>query len=537
MLVKQKRRLQLNKLTYRQYIALVFILTKLEREAVCPTKDEIKKETGFSTDRMLSITLKALEEKGFLKFNGLENDPIVEITEETKKISSKLTDKLLITSDYMSYQEIKKNIKSEIKKDYLKFTIETAIPDNQYIKSLVVKKKIVNRWYELLEDFPPSLVWDKLVEYKIKPNDTVLDPCSGSGTTVTTGKLFGSNVIGIDINPVAAFASKVKTTWDFDLKTLKKEINSILNDYYAVTHILDNVRLTTECLENIPKMERYQWLKPRIQNDIAFVKERILEVENEKIKDLFLLALIEAAEESSNVSFCPGTSFYPFKKRPPFNESFENKLKMIYEDLMLINKYNLKGGNSEIYNEDMREMIDYIKPGSIDFLFTSPPYPNDLEYTRSTRLDLYLLDYVKNKDDITEIKKKMIKGSTKLIYNESNSAQYIQGFPRIMDVVEKLEEAFKDKNWGWDYPRMVQEYFGDIYLALEATKEVLKSSSYALYVVGDQTYKNILIPVGRLIVDIANKLNYKKVKIETFRVRRSTLHNIPLKEEIVILQK
>lgn len=119
---------------------------------------------------------------------------------------------------------------------------------------------------------------------------------------------------------------------------------------------------------NIPKMERYQWLKPYDQNNVAFIKERLLEVENEDIRNIFLLSLIGATQESSNASFCPGTSFYPFKKRPTFFNAFKEKLKMIYEDLKLLRSYKKNYQESLVYRKDMRQMAEIIESNSIDFL-------------------------------------------------------------------------------------------------------------------------------------------------------------------------
>ena len=35
---------------------------------------------------------------------------------------------------------------------------------------------------------------------------------------------------------------------------------------------------------------------------------------------------------------------------------------------------------------------------------------------------------------------------------------------------DKISKKLKNKDWGWDYPRMVKEYFGDMYLCLKETK-------------------------------------------------------------------
>ena len=527
------KKVKINKLTFRQYMALVYIFSKLNTKGEYPKKEEIKRVIGFSSDRMLQITLKALEEKGFIIFHGLNCNPMVEITEEAKKYSSVLVDKLFLTNRYVKYDDIKDKIGTIPKKSYIKVATSFLELDLDYLNN---SKKIVHRWCDLLEDFPPSLVWSKFKEYKLAPGHIVLDPFAGSGTTLVTAKLLGIDAIGIDVNPVASFISEVKTTWDVDLQMFKKEADAIISALIKASGILDEVRITTKAFENMDTMELYQWLKPRTQNDVAFTKERINEVKDERIKKLLLLALIVAAREASNVSFCPGTTFYPFRKRPSFLDAFRNKCEEIYEDLFTLAKIDKDYGEITIFNADSRD-ISYIEPNSVDFILTSPPYPNDLEYTRQTRLELYLLDFVKNMEDIKKIKMKMVKGSTKLIYKDSCSAKYIKKFDSIQKIVEKLKRAFSDKKWGWDYPRMVEEYFGDLYIVLENIREVMREGGYALFVVGQQTYKKILIPTGLILAEMAKDLGFQDITVETFRTRRNTLHDIPLKEEIVAFRK
>jgi len=183
------------------------------------------------------------------------------------------------------------------------------------------------------------------------------------------------------------------------------------------------------------------------------------------------------------------------------------------------------------------EASSFIKEESVDFIITSPPYPNDLEYTRQTRLELYLLDFVRNMEDVQKLKRTMIKGSTKLIYKEDNFGDYVKDFQSIQQVADQIDDALSDKNWGFDYPRMVREYFGGMYLCLKEFYKVMKKGSYNLQVVGDQTYKNIVIPVGKIFVELANEIGYSEAYIELFRTRRSTTYEIPLPEEIVVIRK
>jgi hypothetical protein len=65
----------------------------------------------------------------------------------------------------------------------------------------------------------------------------------------------------------------------------------------------------------------------------------------------------------------------------------------------------------------------------------------------------------------------------------------------------------------------------------------MKKDSTFMLVVGDQTIKGVVIPVGDILIEIAEDIGYKNCKKELFRMRRSTGHTIPLPEEIVVIEK
>lgn len=140
-------------------------------------------------------------------------------------------------------------------------------------------------------------------------------------------------------------------------------------------------------------------------------------------------------------------------------------------------------------------------------------------------------------DEVQTIKKNMVKGSTKLIFKESDSEKHIKKFNEILVVSNNIYEKTKDKGWGFDYPRMVREYFGDMYLCLKEFYPLLRKKASFLLVVGDQTIKGVYIPVCDILIKMGEEIGYRNCKKELFRIRRSTGHNIPLPEEIVILEK
>lgn len=396
---------------------------------------------------------------------------------------------------------------------------------------------LCHRWYDYLEDFPYKLIEEKFNEYQIKEDSLVVEPFAGSGTTNVTAKMFNIESVGFDSNPLMSFISKVKTTWDVDIISLRAEIIKVANDFLNKIHNVDKLNLDDDFIKNMPKKEINQWLSLGLQKEVILLKNIIKNVKDDKIKNLLLLAMSRSALDASFVSFCPGTTFYPFREKEEFWNLFTNKVIDMYYDLQKINNVSNHFKVSNIINDSCLNAGKYIEDNTIDFIITSPPYPNDLEYTRQTRLEMYMLDFVKNMDDVQKIKKKMVKGSTKLIYKDSNSEKFIKKYNSILKVSNDIYEQTKDKNWGFDYPRMVREYFGDMFICLKEFYPLMKKNSHFLLVVGDQTIKGVYIPVCDILIEIGYDLGYSNCSKELFRKRRSTGHDTILPEEIVILKK
>lgn len=348
--------------------------------------------------------------------------------------------------------------------------------------------------------------------------------------------MFHLDAIGFDANPLMKFVSEVKSTWDIDLSLFLDEIKNIATNFLSNTKKLSEFPFNNGFLKKMPPKELNQWLSPILQQEISLLKQIINDVDDEKIRNLFLLALSKSSFNASYVSLCPGTTFYPFRKKEEFWDLFTQIVKQMYTDLKAIQAHN-HYGKSNIIADTCTNASDYIGNNEIDFIITSPPYPNDLEYTRQTRLELYLLDFVENMEDVQNIKRRLTKGSTKLVYKDSNSSKYVEKFKSVQKIADEIYENTKDKDWGFDYPKMVKEYFGDMYACLKEFYPLLKNNSPFLLVVGDQTIKGVLIPVCDILIEMATELGYKNCSKELFRVRRSTGHRTPLPEEIVIIEK
>lgn len=487
------------------------------------TIEELSEITAYPTDsKILLNAIDSLVKKSFI----LKNNSGYSVPQEREDFFEEVIKKTDIKNKSYSRSILES---SNYETQSVLFSTNECISDlNQH--------GVIHKWYNYLEEFPYSLIEKKIKEYNLQEKDLVLDPFCGSGTTLISANFFHCDGIGFDMNPLMKLVSKVKTTWDINLSELRQSIENVANSFLNQIQNVDNINFKNDFIEIMPKKELNQWLSPVLQKEVSLLKDIINEVENQDIRDLMSIAMSKSCFDASYVSLCPGTTFYPFRKKEEFWDIFTKRIITMYKDLKVVQQHD-SYGKSQIINDTCLDVQDYIENDSISFVITSPPYPNDLEYTRQTRLELYLLDFVKNMNDVQQIKRKMVKGSTKLIFKESNSELEINQYDYIMDISAKIYEQTKDKNWGFDYPRMVKEYFGDMYLCMEKIYPTMKEGSHFLLVVGDQTIKGVLIPVGDILIKLAEDIGYIDCKKEVFRMRRSTGHQIPLPEEIVILKK
>src|SRR5207248_2115999 len=83
---------------------------------------------------------------------------------------------------------------------------------------------------------------DLLEELGISSGGSVLDPFCGSGTTAVESMKRGIACWSVDANPVACFATRVKTTWDLDPANIEKIVERVVQLHPAVRKGIPNLR-------------------------------------------------------------------------------------------------------------------------------------------------------------------------------------------------------------------------------------------------------------------------------------------------------
>ncbi len=304
---------------------------------------------------------------------------------------------------------------------------------------------------------------------------TLLDPFCGSGTIVYEGKKHGLSAIGVDNNPLAIQLARAKL--DMHAHRYAQELDSILEKAQAA--------LTCGAFSPMPA-EPAKSFHEGTANEIMCVKQYFDDM-SDYLKGVFFGAIALAARGCNGyqwTSSTVGKNIEP-KTYISFFEKFAGKAKKHA-------KYALPQdlADSRIIAGDSRRLSDYLPPKSVDFVFTSPPYFDGLDYTAYYG---------------------------KLIYEifETNRVEIKQRLIQHADT-----------------------YYEDMKAVLRELDTVTKDDALIIFVVGDKKVKNKLINGGQFFNDIKEssyiaERSYTGTSSQVFDV----LNKTDRKEQIVVWDK
>jgi len=404
---------------------------------------------------------------------------------------------------------------------------------------LFLTDRAFHDWYRFVLSFPPHLVRQYLHRFSLSNGKTVLDPFCGTGTTIVEAKLNSISSIGIEASPMASFASKVKTNWTKKFLQLRKTGEAVVEKAIQ-THSQSGESF----LRFSPEQEKI--ILTNSINGLPLHKclvllNEIKAIADPEIRNLLLLALAYVSVSSaSNLKFGPEVGVRK-KKKEDANvfEDFYERVSIMVRDLEMVAHY--PSTPSSIITADSRHVNLTIPEASIDAVITSPPYPNEKDYTRTTRLESVLLGFLKNKQDLKRLKQDLLRSNTRNVYIKDSEDTLIpvgSTVDRIAKEIERRRIALK-KTSGFErlYHRVTRLYFGGMKRHFLELQRFLRPGAKLAYVVGDQaSYLQVMIRTGELLAEIAHEIGYDVIDLELFRTRISTATGEHLREEVLILE-
>jgi len=412
-----------------------------------------------------------------------------------------------------------------------------ALKTNGEANKLSFEDRSVHDWYRFVLSFPPHLVKTYLNRFGITEKQRVLDPFCGTGTTIVECKKLGIPSMGIEAHPMTAFASRVKSDWTIDSVGLG-------NDARRVAEIAEKKiksgKIGLELSADAEKILLRDSISPKPLKKALAILATLEEAGDPQFRNHEFLALAKTLVfTASNLNFGPEVGVGKIKNDAAVVLSWLENIRIMRQDILkLKDRANIP---SQISQDDSREMMTELQPKSINAVITSPPYPNEKDYTRTTRLESVILGFINNRKELQNLKRKLIRSNTRNIYKGDADDAHIDNFPQISMLADKIEarrvELNKTSGFERLYGSVTKQYFGGMARHLANLRQVLAPGACLAYVVGDQaSFFRIMIRTGELLSQIAVSLGYELVGIDLFRTRLSTATRSQLREEVVLLR-
>ncbi len=359
------------------------------------------------------------------------------------------------------------------------------------------KRVPIYSWFYYKEGFSRDFVLQMFKELEVKENDVVLDPFMGVGTSLLASREVGNLSYGFDVSDIAVFVSKVKTR-DYEIKELKKWRDWLFKQKF-VEREMEFSGLVKAAFKKITLLE------------IVFFRDLINTIDNEKVRDFFLLALMTAANKCS-YAFKDG-AVIKIRKRPvpPIRPMLKRTVKKMISD---VRKLPLKPVPTYPEKGDARSLP--MKDECVNFIITSPPYLNKIEYTQVYSIENELF--------FGKRQQRGISSAIGLDVKLSN------------DEILSLQSYLKE-----DDPLIAYKYFKDMKLVLDEMYRVLTDGGRACIVIGNGCFPDRVIESDVVLARMAEDIGFVTRDIWVANQRwcmRDRVKKVgPLRESVLVIEK
>ncbi|MFP4057453.1 MAG: hypothetical protein ACLF0G_11345 [Candidatus Brocadiia bacterium] len=452
----------------------------------------------------------------------------------------------------------------------------TTPEGNTTINKLKVKDQAVHAWYRFVLGYPPHLVRQYLDKLGVGPDDGwILDPFCGTGTTPVEARLNGYRTFSTDGNPICVLATRVKLAWGIELEKAERLLGEILGLSSAclLVHGLDpGPRAQTQLeffgAEVVDPSDR-DWRRARGFCPDALVSPqsaglipkgfispkpllRVLAVRfaietlvgERALREFLLLALATViVATAGNVGFGPEVYRRKPKEDADVLRAFGAMVAQMIADLA-----DLKSGRQGpfpqacVFRDDARQLSSLEGKGPVGAVITSPPYPNEKDYTRSTRLESVLLGLLRTKPGLRGLKEGLLRSNTRNVFKADDDDRYVADLPSVTRLAQTIEDKRiqlgKTSGFERQYHRVTALYFGGMFRHLRSLYPRIRPGAQCAYVVGDQmSFFRVHIKTAHVLADVALKAGYQVEGIELWRTRAATATGADLEENVLILRR
>lgn len=388
--------------------------------------------------------------------------------------------------------KIIRNLESPIEKEYARDTRFKRRIDYSWDYKGEKTKSYTHGFHTYPAMFIPQVARRLLQTYS-KKGENICDIFCGSGTALVESRLLGRNSYGIDLNPLAVFLAKVKTTY-INPSKLTKEYFNLLDRI----HKIKNKEIQKPDFFNIDF-----WFKEKVIIQLAKIKKALLEIKNKDIKNFFLISFSEIVRLSSN------TKNGEFKLVRIPKDKLENHSPDVLDLFKKKAEFNINGMTNFYKDVDKNTWTKVILGDSskdngiplnfIDCIITSPQYGDSrttVAYGQFSRLSAQWIDIFDDPNMASGVDNGLLGGKATKDLNHTLKSEYLN--EALEKITKKDEKRAKD----------VLSFYIDLEKCLNQAYKVLKKNKYFCIVIGNRLVKQVRLPTDFIIAELGEKIGF-----------------------------
>lgn len=384
----------------------------------------------------------------------------------------------------------------------MKKTIEKSVDRSSLIASLGAEKAAPRQSVHSLHRYFGKLI-PGIPRFAIKNfskvGGVVLDPFCGSGTTLIEAMLEGRRSIGVDINPLASFIAKVKTT-----PIAKEELDRTL------TEILWEWRAGPKTTDELPipyVVNMDHWFRQEVKAELLSLRAAILRIPASDQKNFFLGVFSAFIRSVSNAD--PQHVFPGYSKRMReldaegrvinVEASFLRAARKRILQVSILDPISFRPSvfTGSLENQNFEE-------SSVDLVVTNPPYISSIRYLETMKIEMGWLDMITSQAQYLGMDR-LVTGTERFYKDDLKSIEPIRE-----KSVDNLVEILFVEN-----PKMaktVSEYFRRMRITFVELSRLIKPGGYLVIKISDSKVRSQVIHTPKIFIEICESLGFSLVE-------------------------
>lgn len=408
-------------------------------------------------------------------------------------------------------------------------------------------KSQIHRWFTLKEAFAAELAgW--LLRWMEEKYDhmpaQICDPFLGGGTTGVSLFHQARSVSGVEYNPFIRFVAATKA-----------RIPQVEPDELEqAIHVL---KTTPPLAATVPALTTLHNRKYSDETDLQFLLgtvQRIREHDTGTAAWATLrLGVAAAIEDTFNLrKDGRALRYIPKSDRAPVRDLVLARWRNILEDVRCYHERRHPGMEaSPLYHVYEGSAVDLgtlratdgtpasFPDGAFDTVIYSPPYANDFDYSEVYKLELWILGFLKNYDEWTQLRRGTLRSHRSITFP---STCHLVSDLRTQEVAAHIHEMVESpclpESERGRVRRLIEGYFDDMYCALREQWRVLRAGGLMVYVVSNSRHYYLPLATDLILAEIARCIGFEPLDLVVLEKRNGrTRQKQFLRESVVFFRK